>query len=116
MGKKSALKNVDGLGPKDVKRLVTAIRRVWGWNYARRICLERAFDEDGFPVCEKCKTKTPKVYPDHIKPVGTFHVELFIKRMFVSSSQLQALCKNCHRLKTNKERKLLRRRKIDLGF
>lgn len=105
MRKKKAVENVDGLGPKDIKRLVTAIRRVWGWNYARRICLERAIGKDGFPVCEKCKTKVPKVYPDHISPVGSFQVETYIKRMFVSSKQLQALCNTCHRVKTNRERK-----------
>ncbi len=113
MARKKKLENVDGLGPKDIRRLVTAIRKVWGWNYARRICLERAIGPGGFPVCELCKKKTPKVFPDHIKPVGTFHVRHYIERMFVSSGSLQALCKNCHRLKTNRERK---NRSIDLGF
>ncbi len=104
--KKLVVEKVDGLGPRDVKRLVTAIRRVWGWNEARKICLARATGKDGFARCELCKKKVPKVYPDHIEPVGTFHAETYIKRMFIASSRLQAICKNCHRLKTNRERRL----------
>jgi hypothetical protein len=115
-GQKKRAENVDGLGPKDIKRLVTAIRKVWGWNYARRLCLERAISPDGFPVCEKCHKKVPKVWPDHIEPIGTFHLKEYIARMFVSSKRLQALCKNCHRLKTNKEAAARRRKDIDLGF
>lgn len=109
--KKVKLPDVDGLGPKDIKRLVTAIRKVWGWNYARRITLERARDKDGFDVCELCFKRTPKNYPDHIEPVGPFHPKTFIARMFVSSKDLQAVCKECHRKKTNREFKMRRDKK-----
>ncbi len=122
--RKKVEEKVDGLGPRDVRRLVTAVRRVWGWNHARRLCLERAMlkgtkGSDPFSKCEKCGAKVPKLYPDHIKPVGTFMPETFILRMFVSSNQLQAICKKCHRLKTNMERTALRKKSrkgsVDLG-
>jgi hypothetical protein len=112
--RKRVIPNVDGLGPKDIKRLVTAIRRVWSWNYARRICLERAIGKDGFPVCEKCFKKVPKVYPDHIKPIGEFSLQ-YIARCFVPSNRLQALCGKCHRVKTNRERTKLRNNKKITG-
>jgi hypothetical protein len=116
--KKVKQKPYDGLGPKDIKRLVAAIRRVWGWNYARRICLERATGKDGFPKCELCKKKVPKVFPDHIKPVGEFVASSYIEKMFVTSKELQAICKKCHQLKTNIERSKMRKEKekSDLGF
>lgn len=95
---------VDGLGPRDKDRLVKAIREVWMYSEARRICLKRSIGEDGFPRCEnpKCKSKgkaVPKNYADHIVEVGAFD-EGFISRMFIPSNQLQALCKKCHDAKT----------------
>ncbi len=107
---KKKLEKVDGLGPVDAKRLVTAIRRVWSWNYARRLCIERAElttepGADPMYRCERCGASVPKVYPDHKKPVGEFDPFRYLTRMFVSSRDLQALCKQCHRLKTNRERR-----------
>jgi hypothetical protein len=102
--RKSKLPVVDGLGPRDVKRLRTAIRQVWSWNHARKLCIARATDKDGFGHCEKCKTKVPKLYADHIKPVGAFDARTFILRMFRPSLDLQALCKRCHDKKTREDR------------
>lgn len=93
---------VDGLGPDDIKKLRTAIRKVWSWSYARRLCVARATGKDGFPRCEKCMKKVPKIFPDHIVPCGELDGG-YINRMFISSKGLQALCAKCHRLKTNEE-------------
>lgn len=111
--KQVKLEKVDGLGPDDIKKLRTAIRKVWSWSRARKLCIERATGKDGFPRCEKCKKKVPKVFPDHIIPCGELD-EGYIKRMFVSSNRLQALCQKCHRIKTNEEnafRRLLNKSK-----
>lgn len=101
---KKKLEKVDGLGPADEKRLRAAIRQVWSWNHARRLCIMRATDKHGFGHCELCKRKVPKLYADHKKPVGTFHARTFIERMFQPSKNLQALCKKCHDKKTRNER------------
>lgn len=94
---------IDGLSAKDIKKIRSAIRKVWSWSYPRRLCIARATGPDGFVRCEKCKKKVPKIYPDHVKPVGDVDGG-FITRLFVPSKQLQALCKKCHGKKTRQER------------
>ena len=54
--------------------------------------------------CELCLALVAKVYADHIVPVGAFGAG-FIERMFIPSSELQALCTKCHGRKTRKENK-----------
>lgn len=102
--KKVKTERIDGLSPEDVKRVRSAIRQVWQWSYPWRLAKARAIGEDGFCYCEKCKDKVPKVYIDHIENVGDVD-EGFIKRLFVPSHKLQALCKKCHDAKTKEERK-----------
>lgn len=106
--KKTAKKQteiVDGLSPKDIEKIRRAIRQVWSWSTPRKLCIKRATHKDGFPRCEACKKKVPKIYPDHIEPVGNVDSG-FIARLFVPSIQLQALCKKCHDQKTRAERAL----------
>lgn len=106
MPKKKVAK-VDGLGPEDLKKLRSAIRKVWSWSYPRKLCVARATQEDGFSVCEGCHKIVAKVYPDHIIPVGNLDSG-FIERMFCPSTGLQALCKKCHGKKTREDNKKLR--------
>ncbi len=98
---------VDILSAKDIENIRKALRRVWSWSKARKICLARAVGKDGFPRCELCKTKVPKVYPDHIEPVGDVDSG-FIARLWCSSTRLQAICKKCHNRKTKDERAFAR--------
>lgn len=110
--RKLKIPKVDGLGPKDEKRLRTAIRNVWRYNHARKLCLDRAVAADGFGRCENRKCKqwgkpVPQLYADHIHPCGVFDVG-FITRCFVPSNRLQALCKICHSIKTREENKIRR--------
>lgn len=109
---------IDGLGPHDTKRILTALRKIWGWNYGRKLVIDRCTDGEGFGRCEKCKKRCPKIFVDHIRPVGTFHPRETILKMFVSSKQLQGLCKICHQKKTNVENAKTRRKKKDIfeGF
>jgi hypothetical protein len=106
---------VDGLSPKDKERLRKAVRQVWSWSYARKLCVQRCTDAEGFGHCERCWAKVPKVYPDHITPVGKVD-DGFIARMFTPSKNLQGLCKKCHDKKTREEREALKLAEMDLGF
>lgn len=103
MGKKNDEK-VDGLGPKDIARIRTALRQVWSWSYPRRLVVKRCLISDGFSKCEKCKQTCPKIYVDHIQNVGEVDAG-YIERMWVPSTKLQGLCKRCHDAKTKWERK-----------
>lgn len=105
--KKPKREKVDGLSPHDMKRLRSAIREVWRWSTPRKICLERAIGSDGFPRCEKCKKKSPKVFADHIIPVGVLD-EGYLTRLFCPSHYLQALCQKCHSKKTKEENRAKR--------
>lgn len=114
MGKKAKKQKIDGLSSENVKRIRAAIRKVWEWSTPRKLCLARSVGSDGFPRCEKCKKRVPKVYADHLTPVGDVDAG-FIDRLFCPSKFLQALCKKCHSVKTAAERKA-RKEMVDLGF
>lgn len=101
---KPKILKIDGLSPEDIAKIRKAIRQVWSWSHPRRLCIARCTDKDGFPKCEKCLERCPKVYVDHIERVGDVDSG-FIKRLFVSSEGLQGLCRVCHAAKTNLERK-----------
>lgn len=128
MGKRRAkLEVVDGLGPRDFARIQKALRQIWSWSHARKLCLARVTDKKGYARCEKCgEKKLPKVWPDHIVPCGNLDeqpltgeaVGKYVARMFVPSKKLQALCKECHREKTNAENRVRRERKreLEVGF
>lgn len=104
---KIKVEKVDGLAPENIARIRVAIRQVWSWSWPRKLCLKRALREDGFSVCELCNNVAAKVYIDHIVNVGDVDGG-FIERLFCPSSGLQALCKKCHDVKTNGERKVAR--------
>lgn len=103
MAKKKTEK-VDGLSTKNKQQLRSAIRAVWRYSTPRRICAARCIDEEGFPFCEQCGSRVPKVQIDHIIPCGDIMSAGYIKRMFVSSDGLQGLCKDCHKIKTKEDR------------
>lgn len=102
--KKEKLEAVDGLGPKELKQIHKAIRQVWSWSRAHRLAKARCLGKDGFHRCEQCKKKVPKVFVDHISPVGEVGGPGYIQRLFIPSSGLQCLCKKCHDAKTKAER------------
>jgi len=95
---------IDGLGPDDLKRIHNAVRQVWQWSYPWRLAKARAIGKDGFPRCEKCKKKVPKIFVDHIHSVGKVGGPKYIQRMFIPSARLQSLCKKCHDAKTKIDR------------
>ena len=94
---------VDGLSPKDIARIRSAIRKVWLWSLPRKLCIRRCTDEQGFLRCEQCKERVPKLQVDHRIPVGDVDSG-FISRLFCPSSGLTGLCAQCHRERTALQR------------
>lgn len=95
---------VDGLGPREIKAIRTALRLVWHRSHARKLVVQRCTGKDGFARCEKCKKRTPTLKVDHKTPCGDVD-EGFIFRMWSPSRVLQGLCPKCHNEKTKAERK-----------
>ena len=62
-------------------------------------------------ACSKCKQlfKQKEVQVDHIVPAGTLKsfkdLEAFAENLFVGEDGLQVLCKTCHEVKTQEEKK-----------
>ena len=61
--------------------------------------------------CKKCKNEftSKDVEVDHIKPVidpkkGFVSWDDYIARLFCDETNLQVLCKTCHKIKTDKEK------------
>jgi 5-methylcytosine-specific restriction endonuclease McrA len=58
--------------------------------------------------CAVCKKEWPlkQMSVDHKTPIGTFTSwDDFIERLYCEKTNLQALCKKCHLIKSNKEKK-----------
>lgn len=114
--KKPKPEAIDGLGPKELAMIHKAVRQVWSWSKAWRLTKARCTDAEGFVFCEnkKCESKgkpVPKVFIDHIDPVGEVGGPNYIQRMFIPSKRLQGLCKKCHDPKTRQERAAKKNRK-----
>ena len=108
---KKKYENVDGLGPRDIKNLRSAIRLVWQRSHVRKLVVKRCTGFDGFAYCELCNGRTPALKIDHIIKVGDLLSGNYIERMFTPSKNLQGLCKDCHDVKTKEERALDRKKK-----
>lgn len=90
----------------------SAIRMVWLRSLARGEALKKARISKGIYLCSTCKRlyKNGEIEVDHVHPIIK-HNETFldlsigelIKRYFFS--ELQVLCKSCHKEKTSIERK-----------
>lgn len=111
--KTTLVEKVDGLSPKDRQKIRNAVRQIWQRSYPRKLCVARALDKEGFPFCEKCKKRVPKVQIDHVTPFGDL-LNGGIERLFCPSSKLKALCKDCHKKKTKQDNsvRLKRTKKI----
>lgn len=112
--------------PRDRGLLKGAVRRVFSRSELRQKVVEKALikHEDlsrprvkRWGKCAECKQPTPKSYlvVDHIDPVVELNrsfedmsFDELIDRMWCSIDNLQALCDNCHKVKTKAEQKLRR--------
>lgn len=97
------LKPTDGLGPKEIQKIRTALRLVWHRSHARKLVVLRCTGKDGYTRCEECKKKTPKFKVDHNLPCGDVDGG-YIKRLFTPSKNLKGMCDKCHKIKTKQER------------
>ena len=75
---------------------------MWYWSPKRKKIRKEKL------ICEHCGVTGVKLDIDHVQEVGSVPVEwqgwdAYLYRMF--EGELQALCKECHRIKTNEERK-----------
>lgn len=103
----AALAKLDKISEKDLKRIRTALRNVWRYSFSRRLCELKADIGEGYSRCQLCGFIVPKVYVDHIEPVGTIDARI-IERLFVPSTKMQALCKKCHGEKTKRDNKKIK--------
>lgn len=80
----------------------SALRKIWLWSAERKECLKLAKVKKGKYRCNNCKKLfgLKEVQVDHIDPIGKFiDWNTLIERMFCPVSNLQCLCKPCHKAK-----------------
>jgi 5-methylcytosine-specific restriction endonuclease McrA len=86
--------------PPKVNVLNKAKRTYKGENPRQKFCYE----------CASCKGcfKANEVQVDHKQPAGSLlsyqDLPKFVERLYCGEDGLQVLCKQCHQIKTNKER------------
>lgn len=108
------------LDKKRRRMLIGRIRQLDAWGPVRR-----KVKKDANGRCKECKKET-EVYIDHIVPVfdprepDPFSTTIdsckcnicrWFRRLFVGPEGRQALCKDCHQIKSNKENAIRRRAK-----
>jgi 5-methylcytosine-specific restriction endonuclease McrA len=94
-------------------------------------CLKDARTRRGYYLCAGCGEEVPastkdekgkrvkNILVDHIDPiidpaVGWVNWDSTIDRMFSEPSNLQALCYDCHKIKTDNEKAVAKQRRIEL--
>lgn len=103
MPTKKKKEKVDGLSADDLRKCRNAIRQIWQRSHPRKLAVANCTDAEGFPFCEKCFNRAPKVQIDHLEPVGDL-LKGGIERMFCPSIGLRGLCKECHKKKTKEDK------------
>lgn len=91
-------------------------------------CLKNARTRRGFYLCNGCKQEVPNtirdekgkriknVHVDHIDPiidpaVGWVSWDETINRMYCEADNLQVLCHDCHKVKTDEEKAVAKQRR-----
>lgn len=97
------------------RKIINALRQVFLRSRLRYSAIKNARVERGAYECNDCKGlfKANELRVDHIAPVvdsfiGFYSWNVYIERMFCDESGLQALCDNCHDIKTASENKIRR--------
>lgn len=79
--------------------IISALRKIWLWSEERKEALRLAKAKKNYR-CNKCKKLFPKkeVQVDHIEEIGAFiNWDTYMERLFCPISNLQVLCKPCHK-------------------
>lgn len=85
---------------------------MWGpRNEVKRRC--KVEGRNGWFKCEICEQEREKIEIDHIHPVikpedGFIGWDTYIRSKFVEAGELQGICRDCHKEKTQKENKVRR--------
>jgi 5-methylcytosine-specific restriction endonuclease McrA len=92
--------------------LVSAARRIWRWSDEKKTASELCAVGKDKRRCTTCREVFPRklVHMDHIVPVGKQPREWadypgYYERLFCPASNIQGLCKTCHKEKTIKDLK-----------
>lgn len=113
------------ISAKDRNAIIGAIRRVFSRSDVRREVLESVKVVMHYDVahprvkhwsrCPLCKKTAPRYlfavdHIDPVVPVNSSQIQMswddIVNRIFCDKSNLQPICKKCHRIKTAHERKL----------
>lgn len=111
-----------GITNKDKNNIIGALRQAFKYSEIHKNAKRRARVEkhEGkfkngrdkvrvYYQCAKCNGlfKSNYVDIDHIDPIGPFNgsFDSWIKRCFTAVESLQVLCKDCHKGKTNAEKR-----------
>lgn len=108
-------------------KIVNALRKVWSFHSTARKYIKHEarrevtlFKKDGTVsarigvryLCGHCKEVVDKIHIDHIEPVGSQppwpptgdgEWDRYLAGLFCDETNLQALCVNCHKIKTREE-------------
>jgi 5-methylcytosine-specific restriction endonuclease McrA len=80
----------------------------WGPKHTAKMASKIAYNQYQCAACEEIFTNR-EVEVDHIVGAGSLKtfddLPQFVERMFCEADGFQVLCKPCHQLKTNEERK-----------
>lgn len=95
------------LTSKQRQQIISALRRIWRNSENCKATRARCAVDKKTSKCEKCGDVIHKklLELDHITPIGGIvrgcngDWNLYIERLFFGD--LQGLCENCHRVKTN---------------
>lgn len=96
--------------------MFAAAHKIWRWYPVRHARLKLAKITPNIFKCEICSVLTDKVQVDHITPVvdpktGFTTWDDYFERMFCSVENLQVLCHECHKQKTQAENSVRRKKK-----
>lgn len=109
--------------------IISALRGAFRRYPPKQQCIAKAFTKSKINtktgrmakhhMCKKCKKEFPtkEVVADHIKPivdpkVGFVDFNTWIERAYVPLTAFQCLCKECHNLKTAREKQQRKKKAI----
>lgn len=99
----------------DIRKLISKSREVWrqsqNYQQAKKGC--KIPLRTGWFKCNMCGRDTEKIQIDHVMPIGVEPDKLgqfgvWLDRVFCSTTNLQGLCSDCHKIKGKEDRKRLK--------